>query len=358
MSQKPKVSFKKPPGASAGAVAQADSLRLSRAGDVAIELDISLIDFDPDQHRQDVKAPSIKEMAASITVNGVLQAIVVRPANAAGRYKLVIGERRVRGSMLAGKPTIPALVRAYTDLEADVAQVVENAQREGVNPLHTARKLRRMLNKHKHPDGREMEHTELALLIGKGETYVSQHLRLLDLPPSVAALAENTVLRDVDTLTNIAKLFEVDQPAAVALVGKAEAGQKVTRAESSGALRDAKAKRKAGSAPARDPRTVDFIEGKSDAAAPRRAGQSQSFAARSKAFGLEIAVAMDRSRDPLTFMHFMHEAGDGRALIDFAPLIEATPGSFNQVDVYFERTGVTWDNVPLSDLLFVSIGKL
>ncbi len=354
MNAKSKVSFRKPPGAQA-LPARAGGLALSREGDVAIELDLSLIDFDEDQHRQDIDDAGIREMAESIKANGVLQAIVVLPANAAGRYKLVIGERRVRGCLLLGLQTISALVRQLTALEADIAQVVENEQRKNVNPLHTARKLRRMLDKHRRLDGSEMEHAELAKKIGKGETYVSQHLRLLDLPPSVAALAENTVLRDVDTLTNIAKLFEVDQPAAAELVGKAEAGQKVTRAETSGALRDAKAKRKAKSEPVRDPRTHDFMNGKADAEGVQKITPGGKVAP--SRMGLEIVV-VPSARSELNLKHWRTSLQGGRAVIEFSSLIAAQPGSFRKVQVLFEKSGVILADVLLGDLIILEINKL
>ena len=336
MATKAPVSFKRPPSAQIHTPAQTGGVGLSREGDIAIELDITLIEFDPFQHRQSMDDESIDEMAASILAQGVLQNIVVRPATPAGRYPLVIGERRVRGSMRAGKQTIPAVVRGYTDLEADVAQVVENTQREGVNPLHTAQKLRRMMDNH------QLQNNKLAELIGKSETFVTQHLRLLDLPPEVAAVAEAGTVRDVDTLSNIAKLYETDPAAGAEFLDKAKSGGKITRADSRVALQDAKDKKAVAAGQPATPRTKP-------PAAP-------SAVTKRTAPGLEISVSM--GIDCPRFGEFMEAAQDGRALIDFGPLLASAPGSQRTSSIFFEKSNVRWPEVLLSELQIVEIAKL
>jgi ParB family chromosome partitioning protein len=175
-----KFGFKAAPTAQVHTPAENNNVEISREGDIAIELDLSLIDFDPLQHRQEIDDAALDELAKSIETHNVIHSILVRPATPAGRYPLVVGERRCKASLRAGKKTIPAIVRQLTDLQADAIQLIENAQREGVNPLHTAQKLGRMLKDH------NIKHIELAELIGKSETYITQHLRLLELPPEVA----------------------------------------------------------------------------------------------------------------------------------------------------------------------------
>lgn len=329
-----KVTFTRPRIPHASATVRDDGLMTSKPGDVLIELDLSLIDFDEEQHRQSMDSAGVVEIGDSIEQVGVLQAIIVMPANKEGRYKLVLGERRARGSILKKKKTIPALVRQYTDLEADIAQVVENTQRENVSPMQTARKLRRMMVAH------NLKAVEIALKIGKKEAYISQHLRLLDMEPSIADLAEKAILRDVDTLTNIDKLFAIKPEAAMALVKKAQSGKKITREESSTALRQAKEEAK----PAK--KSSSAVE----AAAKAKLAGAQ--------LGLEIQVVADQHCDPVIYEKFVSAAGNGRALIDFTQVVNGKPGRFASVTVIFEKTGATLENVPLKDLRLLEITKL
>lgn len=326
-----KVTFTRPVIPHAAKTEHDARLTVSKPGDVLIELDLTLIDFDLEQHRQSMDDEAIIELSNSIREHGVLQAITVMPANKEGRYKLVIGERRTLGSMRAQKQTIPALVRHYTELEAEVAQVVENTQRENVSPLQTAKKLRRMMEKH------NLKAVVLAQKIGKKEAYISQHLRLLDMEPSVADLAEKSILRDVDTLTNLDKLFEIKPEAAKALIKKAQDGKRVTREETSTALRQAKET-------VRPAKKSVAVEAKA-----KQAGAK---------LGLEIQVVADQHCDPILFEKFMEAVGDGRALIDFTQVVNAKPGRFETVAVFFEKTGATLENVPLKDLRMLEITKL
>jgi ParB family chromosome partitioning protein len=336
MANKPAVSFKRPPSAQIHTTAQSYGVGVSREGDISIELDVKLIEFDPLQHRQSMDEEKIIEMSASIKAQGVLQNIVVRPATPMGRYPLVIGERRVRGSILAGKLTIPAVVRAYTDLEADVAQVVENTQREGVNPLHTAHKFRRMLDDH------GLQHQELATMVGKSDAFITQHLRLLDLPPEVAEIAESGFVRDVDTLSNIAKLYETDSAAGAELLDKAKRGDKITRADSRVALQDAKEKKKE-------------LTGKKSTQQPKSPAEPSTVTVR-PTLGLEISVSMNRHSS--RFDEFSAAAQDGRALIDFSPLLASGHESQSTTSIFFEKTNETWTDVSLHDLLIVEMTKL
>jgi len=131
---------------------------------------------------------SLAELAASIRAYGLVQPIVVRPLSESqsqgveARYEIVAGERRWRAAQLAGLHVIPALVREIPDHEAVAVALIENIQREDLNPLEEALALRRLV------DEFEMTHEEAAEAVGRSRVSVSNLLRLLELPDSVKEL--------------------------------------------------------------------------------------------------------------------------------------------------------------------------
>ena len=120
----------------------------------------------------------LAELAASIAANGVVQPVLVRPL-ASGRFQLIAGERRWRASKLAGKTTVPAMLRQVSDEQAMEITIVENLQRADLNPMEQARAFERL--------GREFHMTQeqMAQRTGKDRATVSNFLRLLKLPTSV-----------------------------------------------------------------------------------------------------------------------------------------------------------------------------
>ncbi len=127
---------------------------------------------------------SLQELADSIRAQGVMQPIVVRSAGP-GRYELIAGERRWRAARLAGLRVIPAWVREVDDRAALVLALVENVQREDLNPLDQALALQRL--------GEEFEltHQEIAEVVGKARVTVTNLLRLLELTPEVKRYLEH-----------------------------------------------------------------------------------------------------------------------------------------------------------------------
>jgi len=109
---------------------------------------------------------------------GVIQPLIVRPA-AEGKYEIVAGERRWRAAMMAGFVTIPALVRQLTDLESLETALIENLQREDLNPVDTAEAYDTLIRKFSYT------HDNLAQRIGKDRTSITNHLRLLKLPDPI-----------------------------------------------------------------------------------------------------------------------------------------------------------------------------
>jgi ParB family chromosome partitioning protein len=124
------------------------------------------------------------ELAASITANGVVQPVLVRPL-ANGRFQLIAGERRWKASELAGKKTIPAILRRVSDEQAMEITIVENLQRTDLNPMEQARAFER-LSRDFH-----MTQEQMAVRTGKDRVTIANYLRLLRLPSSVQARVES-----------------------------------------------------------------------------------------------------------------------------------------------------------------------
>lgn len=132
----------------------------------------------PYQPRIEFDQEKLNELAASIKENGVLQPITVRKSQLIG-YELLAGERRFQASKIAKLTTIPAIVRAYSDKEMMTLSIIENLQRENLNPFEEAKSLALLCEK------LELSHSEIGRKLGKSRAYVSNTLRILKLPPSL-----------------------------------------------------------------------------------------------------------------------------------------------------------------------------
>jgi ParB family transcriptional regulator, chromosome partitioning protein len=142
------------------------------------EISVDLIDRNPFQTRSAFDDAQLGELAASITANGVVQPILVRP-QANGRFQLIAGERRWRASIQAGKKTIPAILRQVSDEQAMEITIVENLQRADLNPMEQARAFERLSREF------HMTQEQMATRTGKDRTSVANFLRLLKLPGTV-----------------------------------------------------------------------------------------------------------------------------------------------------------------------------
>jgi ParB family chromosome partitioning protein len=170
-----------------------DSLLPARSGSaVAVitpqrpenEIHVDLIDPNPYQTRKRVNPETLKELADSIKSNGVLQPIVVRPASN-GRFQLVAGERRWLASKMAEKAKIPVVVREISNEQAMEITIIENLQREDLNPVEQARAFERL--------SREFGLTqeEMAARTGKDRPSIANFMRLLKLPEDIQELLQN-----------------------------------------------------------------------------------------------------------------------------------------------------------------------
>lgn len=153
-------------------------------------LPIDLLQRGKYQPRIDMRQETLQELADSIKAQGVVQPIIVRPISeaAAGqprRYEIIAGERRWRAAQLAGLHEIPAVVRHVPDGAAIAMALIENIQRENLNPLEEARALDRLITEF------DMTHATAAEAVGRSRAAVSNLLRLLELADEVKQLVEH-----------------------------------------------------------------------------------------------------------------------------------------------------------------------
>jgi ParB family chromosome partitioning protein len=138
-----------------------------------------LIEKNPYQTRYVFDEEMLQELADSIKENGVVQPVVVRPAEQEGRFILVLGERRLRASKMAGQRTIPAIVRRLSPQQAAEMTVLENVQREDLNPLEQAEAFRVLSQEF------QLTQAQIAERLGVSRETVSNYMRLLRLPREV-----------------------------------------------------------------------------------------------------------------------------------------------------------------------------
>lgn len=154
--------------------------RRGRGGPV--ELDISLIDPNPDQPRREFESSALEQLAKSIDQHGVLQPVVVREAG--DRYELVMGERRFRASQLAKRPTLPAVILDVAPADRLELAIVENVQRQDLNPIELA---------HAYQALADAGHTQeqIGEKVSMDRSSISNHIRLLDLSREIQGDVEN-----------------------------------------------------------------------------------------------------------------------------------------------------------------------
>ena len=174
----------------------ADTKKVSDAANLAFSLEkgekvkdgVRIIKFDsietnPDQPRTRFDQAALQELAASIKNYGVIQPILVTELGD-GKYELIAGERRMRASMLAGLSTIPCIVKSFSESDRAEIALIENLQREDLNPVEEAKAYRALMDKS------GMTQEELANKLGKSRPAIANSLRLLTLSPNVLELVE------------------------------------------------------------------------------------------------------------------------------------------------------------------------
>ena len=146
-------------------------------------ISITDIQKNPYQPRKEFDGEKLDELAQSIKENGVIQPIIVRQSPVIG-YEILAGERRYRASLLAGLTSIPAVVKQLSNQEMMVQSIIENLQRENLNPIEEARAYESLVEK-------GFTHAEIADKMGKSRPYISNSIRLLSLPEPILSEVES-----------------------------------------------------------------------------------------------------------------------------------------------------------------------
>jgi ParB family chromosome partitioning protein len=162
-----------------------------RDGDSLREIPVELLQRGQYQPRVDMRQDTLDDLASSIRAQGVVQPIVARPIASKGgeqRYEIVAGERRWRAAQLAGLQEIPAVIRDIPDDAAIAMALIENIQRENLNPLEESRALDRLIREF------DLTHADAARAVGRSRASVSNLLRLQELSDKVKPLLEDRQL--------------------------------------------------------------------------------------------------------------------------------------------------------------------
>ncbi len=170
------------------------------------ELDIASIKPNPRQPRRHFADDALSELAESIAARGVLQPILVRPAETEGQYEIIAGERRWRAAQRAKLHKMPAIIRSFDDTGTAEVALIENVQRADLSPLEEADAYAALISRFGH------KQDEVGRLVGKSRSHVSNLLRLRDLPESVRASLDAGEL----TMGHARAILTADDPEALA----------------------------------------------------------------------------------------------------------------------------------------------
>lgn len=154
------------------------------SGSATNEIALSSLVPNPNQPRKNFDQTALQELANSIKVHGVVQPLVVNDQKD-GTYLIIAGERRYRASKLAGLDTVPCIIKDYSEKQIKEISIIENLQREDLNPIESARAIRQLMDEYK------MTQEAVSERIGVSRPNIANTLRLLSLCPEVIALVEN-----------------------------------------------------------------------------------------------------------------------------------------------------------------------
>lgn len=214
---------------------------ISEQGREVIDVDISRIVTGTEQPRRFFNEEKLKELAASIKEKGVIQPVVVK-REGGGRFMLIAGERRYRASQLAGLKKIPAIVREAEPEDALEIALIENIQREDLNPLETAQAFEKLIERF------GLIQEQVAEKVGKDRATVANYLRLLSLPDEIKRLLQEGKL----SMGHAKALLSMDSAEK-----QLEAARDIVRSglsvRASEKLSKSKGKKKGSQAPLKDP---------------------------------------------------------------------------------------------------------
>jgi ParB family chromosome partitioning protein len=199
------------------AAAEAPTLVEAQPGDLLRNLPVDSLSAGKYQPRKHWDEDKLAELAESIKAQGVIQPIVVREIGEKGgkTYEIIAGERRWRASRLAGLETIPVVIREVDDRTVVAMALIENIQREDLNPLEEATALQRLI------DEFDLTHAQAAEAVGRSRAAVSNLLRLLELPGEIRILVETRALE----MGHARALLTLAPQAAIALARQAAENQ-------------------------------------------------------------------------------------------------------------------------------------
>lgn len=193
----------------------------TKTGDGLRELPVEFLQRGQYQPRQDIDPEKLQELADSIKAQGIIQPIVVRELGP-DKYEIIAGERRWRAAQLAQMDSVPVVIRQLDEKAAMAVALIENIQREDLNPLEEAEALKKLL------DAFEMTHQQLADTVGKSRATITNLLRLLELPQEIKKMIFNGVLG----MGHARALLTLSEKQQIALANKiAELGLSVREAE-------------------------------------------------------------------------------------------------------------------------------
>jgi ParB family chromosome partitioning protein len=155
-------------------------VREAISSDKVVRLPVTEIAANPHQPRKRFDEATLQSLSESIQHDGILQPVVVRRAGEG--YELIMGERRLQAARLAGLPTVPAIVRTADELDTLRLALVENLQREDLNPIEVAHAYKALM------DGFGLSQTELSKFVGKDRSSVANSIRLLALPETIRSM--------------------------------------------------------------------------------------------------------------------------------------------------------------------------
>ena len=158
-----------------------DNGSIAESKDSTTTLHISELEPNRDQPRKEFDAAALAELADSIAAVGVIQPLIVRPM-VGGGYQIVAGERRWRAAQSAGLTEVPVIIRELSDKEVDEIALIENLQREDLNPVEEAEGYRHLMNEY------GMTQEQVASRVGKSRPSIANSVRLLELPDSILGM--------------------------------------------------------------------------------------------------------------------------------------------------------------------------
>ena len=152
-----------------------------------VDIDISCIQPNPNQPRKNFDIDSLSELASSIKANGIIQPLIVEKV-VDDKYSIIAGERRYRAAKMAGLKTVPVILRSFSDVQRLEVSLIENIQREALNPVEEAKAYKYLLTE------KELTQEELSERVGKSRSAIANSVRILQLPTKMQEALENGTL--------------------------------------------------------------------------------------------------------------------------------------------------------------------